>query len=664
MPGDSMHTFTSYFILEFKRFLGLRNKIIIGLLLVLSLGFVQMGINEYRNSLTLKEEFQSFEKLKVSYFVNHRQYGSYGSRVFFAPAPISVFFSNTSVVPEMTAYIDSGERLKIYNPMIGKNIFGIKKFGFTDFSGILLFFGSLLALFYGYDSLYFKEYLKMMASISNRLPLYFSLLASRILMVSLLLLLLIGSALLLMLLNGLPIPLDAKAMNFIVSILLIGIFFLLLGTALGTFKSKLTGIPTLLSCWFILLFIVPAAVNNYIENKSNFIKPLYKFEIEKLKILMGFERENTEAEFKKKYGEVSKENLKTMIISYWNNEFKKLNALEREMLADMRTHLSHLQWVSVLFPTTNYISTVNEISSRGYENLMDFYKYVQEMKAQFVKNFIEKVYLSNFSKVEPAFKGDANVYYAGSRLPGPFIPGILITIVYIILLAWGTYMRFKRIIFNIPVFAGETRQHPDLKLSKGQYRIFSLESNVFLSQLYNLFSAQLNHNKNEKEPEVISIRIFLDEMDITYEKNREPFLYLCSPDSLPGDIRVGDFFEFITRISRYPEEKKNALFTRLKLAFLKNKPFNQLKKQEKAELLLAITYMYTPYIYLIHDIARGMTRHFTVQFKDRMHELSESGKLVLYLTSDTIISEKILEDTTGFIESTSNWIGMVESVRY
>jgi len=659
-----MHTFTSYFILEFKRFLGLRNKIIIVLLLVMSLGFVQMGVNEYRHSLTLKDEFQSFEKLKVSYFVNHRQYGFYGSRVFFAPAPISVFFTNTSVVPEMTAYIDSGERLKIYNPMIGKNIFGIKKFGFTDFSGILLFFGSLLALFYGYDSLYFKEYLKMMASISNRLPLYFSLLASRILMVSLLLLLLIGSALLLMMLNGLPIPLDAKTMNFIVSILLIGVFFLLLGTALGTFKSKLTGIPTLLSCWFILLFIVPAAVNNYIENKSNFIKPLYKFEVEKLKILMGFERENTEAEFKKKYGEVSKENLKKMIISYWNNEFKKLNALEREMLSDMRNHLSHLQWVSVLFPTTNYLSTVNEISSRGYENLMDFYKYVQEMKSTFVRTFIDKVYFANFSKVEPAFKGDTNVYSARSRLPGPFIPGMLITLGYIVLLTWGTYIRFKRILFNIPAFTGEPRQHPDLKLSKGQYRIFSLESNVFLSQLYNLFSAQLNHSKNENEPELISIRIFLDEMDLTYEKNREPFLYLCSPDGLPGDIRVGDFFSFITRLSRYPEEKKDSLFTRLGLESLKNKPFSQLKKQEKAELLLAVTYMYTPYIYLIHDIARGMTRHFTVQFKDRMHELSESGKLVLYLTSDTIISEKILEDTTGFIESTSNWIGMVESVRY
>jgi len=69
-------------------------------------------------------------------------------------------------------------------------------------------------------------------------------------------------------------------------------------------------------------------------------------------------------------------------------------------------------------------------------------------------------------------------------------------------------------------------------------------------------------------------------------------------------------------------------------------------------------------IYLIYDIARGMTRIFTVQFKDRMHELSVAGKLVLYLTTDTIISEEILEDDMGFIESTSNWTGMVESVRY
>jgi hypothetical protein len=660
-----MHTFISYFKLEFKRFLGIRNSIIVGLILVLSLGFIQIAIDDYRSLSVQKTEFQELEANKISQFMNYRIYGAYGTRMLFVPAPFSVFFSNTCVVPDMTAYIDNSERLNIYSPLIGKNVFGLKKFGFTDFSGILLFFGSLMALFYGYETFYHKEYLKTLASISRRLPLYFSLTISRILIISLIFLLIIGSALLLMLLNHLPVPINGNFLNFVFSILLVAVFFFSLGTAIGTLESRFVGIPALLSCWFLLLFILPALVNSYIENKSNMIKPLYKLEMEKLKIVMGFEKQALEKNLTFRYGEKLKEPLKELVTGYWNNEFQKLHALEKQMNRQMRENLTHFQWISVLFPTTHYISVVNEVSSRGYENLLDFYNYVQDLKARFVKTFMDKVFFSNYSRVEPFLKGDENVYYAKSRLPGTFLPGILLTIVYIIVFARVTYVRYKKTIYYVPAVGGDNRQHPDLKLSKGQYRIFSIESNVFLNRLYNLLSGQIDmnglHGKKQKLP---NLKIYIDHVDITIRENDEPFLFLCSPESIPRDMKVIDFFDFITYLTRYPSKDAAVLYEKLNLAAVRNKKIGQLKKQEKAELLLAITRMYKTGIYLIHDIARGMTRIFTVQFKDRMHELSEEGKLVLYLTSDTIISEKILEDNFGFIESTSNWIGMVESVRY
>lgn len=660
-----MHTFTTYFKIELKRFLGIRNKIIVVLVFILSLGFVQSGVNDYKGTLHLKEEFQEYEKQRVSQFLSYRQYGAYGVRMLFVPAPFSTFFINSGVVPEMTAYIDSGERLKIYNPMIGKNIFGIKKFGFTDFSGILLFFGSLLALFYGYESLYHKEYLKTLATISGRVPVYFSLLISRILIILLLLLLLIGGALLLMLINGLPIPIDSHVLNFLFSILLVSVFFFLLGTAVGTIRSKLTGIPTLLSCWFMLLFIIPAAIDNYIETKANLIKPLYKLEMEKLMVIMGWERKSFEKAGTLEHGQEVTNKDKEVMLSFLENEFKTLNALEGEMLEEMRENLSHFQWLSMLFPTTNYLSVVNELSSKGYENLLDFYKRAQELKARFVNNYIEKVFFSNFAKVESFIKGDENVYHARSRLPGTFAPGVLVTLVYILLLTWNSYIRYRGILFCVPVRAVDNRQHPELKFAKGQYRIFSIESNVFLNRLYNLFAGQTNiHRLGRKKQDSTAPRIYVDEIDISTREIKDSFLYICSPESIPGDIKAGDFFEFITSLTRFPNTKKTELCKRLKLDTFRKKRINQLKKQEKAELLLALTQMHEADIYLIYDIARGMTRIFTVQFKDRMHELSETGKLVLYLTTDTIISEEILEDDTGFIESTSNWTGMVESVRY
>jgi hypothetical protein len=662
-----MHTFTTYFKIELKRFLGIRNKIIIILVFILSLGFVQSGIKDYKRTLNLKSEFQEYEKQRVSLFVSHRQYGAYGVRMLFVPAPISTLFINTGVVPEMTAYIDAGERLNIYNPMIGKNVFGIKKFGFTDFSGILLFFGSLLALFYGYESLYYKEYLKTLASISGRIPVYFSLLVSRIFIILLLLLILIGSALLLMLINGLPIPVDAHVINFAFSLLLVSVFFFLLGTAIGTIKSKLTGIPTLLSCWFILLFVLPAAVDNYIENKANLIKPLYKLETEKFKIVMGFERRSFEEAGTLEHGQKITDKDKEIALGYLNSEFNKLHDLERGMLNEMRENLSHFQWVSIFSPTTNYLCVVNEISSRGYENLLDFYKYAQELKSNFARNIITKVYFANRSQVESFIKDDENVYYAASSLPRTFAVGVLATLVYIVLLTWVTYIRYRGILFYVPARAVDSRRHPDLRFVKGQYRIFSIESNLFLNRLYNLFAGYISPGGLrllKKKPEWSGPKIYVDDVDISSHNIADSFLYLCSPDSLPGDIKAGDFFEFITRLTYFSGEEKTKLYKRLKLNTFRKKRISQLKKQEKAELQLSLTQMHDVDIYLIYDIVRGMTRIFTVQFKDRMHELSVAGKLVLYLTTDTIISEEILEDDMGFIESTSNWTGMVESVRY
>lgn len=667
-----MQTFISYFRLELKRFFGLRNKVISILVFALSLTFVQSGVNDYKNTLIQKEEFQELEKLKVTQHINYRQYGTSGTRMIFIPSPLSVLFINSGVLPEMTAHVDSGARLRIDNPLIGKNIFTLKKFGFTDFSGILLFFGSLLALFYGYETLYYKEYLKTLASISHRLPVFACLLVARISMIALLMALLIGSALLLTYLNSVVIPVDANLFNFVLSILLVSGFFFILGTAVGTLKHRLTGIPALLICWFLLMFIIPAAVNNYIDYKSSFIKPLYGLEGEKVAIVYKFEKSALEKSLNPKFGEKPSEASKKLMLDYWNNEFQALSKLERDMLDEMRQSLSHLQWVSALFPTTNYITGTAEISSRGYENLMDFYENSIKLKEKFVKNYIDKVYFLNFSRVEPFLKGDENVYLAPSRLPGMYGLGVLLTLFYIVLLTMFTYSRYREILFAIPAVGEDTRQHPDLKLTKGQFRVFSVESDVFLNRLYNIFSGRTRGDRppgrfisRRQSPEWKGPRVFYEKKEISSEKYDGTFLYLCSPQNLPGDMTANDFFNFFTRLSRCSLKRRKELYREFNLPKTRKSRIAQLNKQEKAELLLSVAQMYDARIYLLFDAARGMTRYFTVKFKDQMNALAKNDGLVLYLTTDTIISEEILEDDVGgFIESTSNWIGMVESVRY
>lgn len=669
-----MQTFITYFNFELKRFFNMRNNILVALILILSLGFAQSSINDYKSTLKDKDEFQEVEKFKISQFFNYRVYGAYGCRLLFLPAPFSVLFTNTSIVPEMTAFIDSGERLNINNPLIGKNIFGIRKFGFSDFSGILLFFGSLLALFYGYETLYYKEHLKSLSSLTRPIPLFFSLIISRLLIIILLLFAIVGGAFLLFILNGLSVPLDGNLAGFMLSIILSAVFFFFIGTAVGTVSAKLTAIPILLSIWFIFVFVIPASINSYIDSKSSFIKPVYKMEIEKIKIVMDFEKKIMQKGLSYKYGEKLKEPLKLEILGYWNNEFKKMTLLEKEMYLLMRKNMDSLECLSVLFPTTHYLSVANEVSSRGYENLLDFYDYTREQKVKFFKNYIDKVYFSNYSKVESFTKGDENVYYARSRLPGTFVYGIGLTLGYILLVGTLTYVRYRKTFFytfRTLTSDGTGREHPDLKFSRGQFRVFNVENKEFLNRLYSRLSSQ-NRTAGtaglmkQNQPD---FHCLMDAIDNKGQKNSALFFYLCSPESLPGDINVRNYFQLMARLSGYPRSEAYSLFERIASSGsstpsrLKSKRLSQLKKSEKAEFLLALTWMVDASVFLVHDVARGMSRTFTVQFKDRMNQLAESGKLVLYLTGDTIISENVCEGDTGFIESTTNWIGMVESVR-
>ncbi len=643
-----MSTFKTFFVFEFKRFFGVRNLITILLLLFFSLVFIQTGINEYEGMLGRKDKFQEFERTKVRQIINYSQYGAYGIRMLFVPAPISVLFFNSGVIPEeMTSYVDSGERLKIYNSLKGKNIFDVKKFGFTDFSGILLFFGSLLALFYGYETFNNAEYLKFLSTLSSKNRVFLSMLFSRIIMMLLLFLIIAASALLLIALNDLYVPINTYLFFFALSIFLVLLFFFSIGTIIGTLKSKIIGIITLLSCWFLLLYFIPTAVNTYVTDRSDLITPIYKLEMDKLKILMDFERRNMEKYGISKYGEQD-DTEREIIQSYWNNEYVKLQALEEDMENQMDTNISLSQKLSMFFPSTFYLSVTNEISSRGYENLIDFYKVVLELKRKFFKFYMDKVYFSNYTEVESFVKEDENVFPARSRLPRNFIAGVSINFFYVVVLFWLSHHYFRRSLFILPKNEIPGAFPRNMKLKKGEFKVLVSEGDLFKDQLFNLLSGETGEFKRKG----FAGEILIDDVNITTEKNRDNFLYLCHPEDIPGDIKASDFLSLTRRLLRVKSKKPD-------IKTIGRKKFSRLQNHEKGEVLLAVLEMKKKGIFLVHDAARGMPIEFTVQLKEKMEALKEEGALVLYLTPDELINVKSLKRGQKFYES-ATWCQLVD----
>jgi hypothetical protein len=627
------------------------------LLLFLALGFVQYGVHDYKKLLKQKEIFQEIEKTKVEQFINYRQYGTYGFRMIFVPDTISLFFLNSCVIPDMTSFVDAGERLQIYSSLKGKKIFSLKKNGFTDFSGIVLFFGSLLALFYGYDSFRNSEYLKFITTISSTKKVFFSIILSRVFLMFSYLIIVICSSYLLVLLNGLIIPINMNFIYFILLIYLITFFFFLFGTSFSAIDLKINGIIAIVCSWFFLVFILPMAINIYIEKNSESITPVYKLEIDKLKIYLDYEKRSLEKAGILEFGEKPTEAHKELLMNYLKKDFKRISAIEENMKNQMKKIISKYKLLSMFFPTTFYISINNEISSRGYENLIEFYDYVKTIKKDSLKFFTDKIFLSNFSKVESFIKDENNVYYSKSIIPDSFGWGIIITIIYIISILIISYKKFKKSLFRLPKKEDESVNVEDLKLKSGELKMWNVEGDLFNSHLYNL----LSNEKKEFKKKGYSFNVSINDYELTQGKKKENFIYLCHPKNIPNDFKVRDFLTLVMNVMKIKDKKREKMYEKYhtKTALMSRKKFGQLRLEELGQVFLELLDLKPFKIFLINDAAKAMPGTFAFNLKKQMEALRDDGALVLFLTTDVILTLNKMPPGSYFRE-TYTWLNVVE----
>lgn len=439
-----MRTFYATFIMEAQRLLNKKTAGVFLLFLILCLYFVQMGIHNYKSIIESREEFQDIERMKVQQYINYAQYGAYGFRILFVPGPLCVYFVNSSVISELTANVDSGERLNIYNSFKGRTLFAEKAGGFKDFSGIMLLLGSLLLLYFGYESMIHKDYLRFVAGFTDLKKLFLSIVLSRVLIFSFFFLIIGGLSLLLLKLNDITLSGNQWPhwFTYMGVLVLLSVFFFALGTIAGTFKSRFTGFVALILMWFVFVFMVPWVINAITARKADNIASTYQLELEKLKILMGFEKEAEEKEGPVTDSNTGKE--RAFLESAWNNELKAIRALEKKLADEMQENIYRFQKLSCFFPSTFYLSTGNEIGSKGYENFIRFFERILTLKWKFIRFYIDKKYYSDHKKVESFIKGSENLFYSQTVLPRWFLRGVLIALVYILVLFALSYVRFKR----------------------------------------------------------------------------------------------------------------------------------------------------------------------------------------------------------------------------
>jgi hypothetical protein len=616
---------------------------------------VQKNLFDYKCSLDQKEIFKEFEKKKVEQFLNYRVYGARGFRLFFQPAPISIFFIKSVPLPDMNAFADSTEQLNFYKPINTKTVFELRKNWFTDYSGILLLIGSLLSLFYGFQSFKHPEYLQFLTTITSRQKLFWNVFFARGLLLFLILLVFWACSLLLVTFNGFMVSIDKYALSFLLNCFWVLLLTFSVGLFSGTIKVKISGILIALLIWAVIIFIIPAIPEIVIADKSDTMTPIYKFEMDKLIIFMDWEKNMKEKEEIPQPGEKSSERFKNRLIEYKQNELKKLQRMEEVMIAQLERNKRTYQLISSFFPTTFYQSVNNEISSRGYNNLVDFCKFALKQKLQFIDIIIEKEYFSNYSKVEQ-FSND-NIYQAHSSFPEYYIFGIILAPLWIMGFVILTFYLYKKSLYELPE-KKKNMKVPDINLKKAHINSWHITNNLLSRILYCMLANVTDVFKKKG----YAIKVSLDNLVLNIATQAQNFIYLCHPSAIPGFIRVDNFLRLVMGLLKIDETKRNEIIARFSLDTFSAKKFSELELDELGNIFLAILDMKQFDIYLIDDISRGMYGEFCFALKSKMDDLSQSdGAAVIFLSTDFNYLDKEKAEK-GFFEF-NGWLVRVEETR-
>jgi hypothetical protein len=589
---------------EFKKVTG-KAYISVFLFFLVASGYLfYHGLSQYKHILEENKIFQKFERDKYKQFVYPAHYGCYGLRLRYEPSPFMAFFESGSV-GDMTSFIDGSERMKIYKPLIGQSAFAMLKSAFMTFSGFILLFGSGLILLYGFSGSKDHDWIKFLEELAGRRwKLFLYQLISRTVVLLLYCLVIALLSIILFIIAGVSINID-WIFFYTINLFLMWFCFLFGGLIAGTFKNRLWGGIVVGIIWFVFTFVVTMFIYHITYKKARSITSPFKMETVKLKLFQGYEKGSLEESGlfdKSKYGDKDEAR---MFMNFWNGDFKKIMRKEEEMLAEMKERISFYQTVSALFPSTFFLSSSNEMSSRGFTGLVEFNEYTQEKKKAFIW-FIADIYiLSNkvneWKELAPFPKDNENIYKGQIRLPGNYSFGLTINFIWMIVLVSLYWFMFNRMLDR----AQDTQRElsPD-ELKRDNTNVIFTSDKGLLSQLIKKLRFQ-----------------------------NISFLAVPGPASLPGDTTVKNLFSlFGLAVPEDLEELKE----------IAGKYIFALDPDQKGMVLSEIIRTLKADVFIFDNFLAGLSDEAINYFSGVLTTLKK-GRTVVYFTNSMMVTTLICD---------------------
>ncbi len=647
------------FLLGFKRFFCKRNLLVFLVMFILLLYGVNKGVDKYEDILDKSKEFQEIEErmFRMTIF-NYTVYSFLGVRYLFVPSASVIFFTDSPIISELSAKIDSSVNMQILNNFKGSAVFENKR-GFLRFSGLLILLGSLFVLFIGYESMCRKDYLKFLCSNFSHLKLFLSVIFSRFILITFTLVVLFVSMVGMVKLRGIELTSTDFGNLWIymgVTVLTL-LIFQVIGGIIGTIRSNAINITLILGVWIVSVFIIPGVFDSIIEERGDDIISTYRSDLNKLQKVAKFE-----AKVEEKYGRFDRKNIaveREIVEDYWKNDYPGIAKIEEVLKGQVLEVIDKYKRLSILFPTSFYNLTAQEVSSRGYENYLDFYRYGQENQIKFARFYIDRCYYNNPKELVSFIKGNENIFQGRSRIPGNFIPGVGVNLFYLVALLFGSYIRFKKWLYIPTDKKAFNKKDRKIQLKKDHINVLCSHRPGLREQLYLSFSGKSIKRKSSFP----SLNVTLEGEANNEASMANGFVYICHPSAIPGDIKPADLISFITRANRVPAAKRAALFRKLSADLLSGRNFNRLESHQQAEVLLEVL----PYIkgktYLVDQVGKEMPLLILVKLKDQLAALVKRGALVIYLTPDKRV-EAVPTQPEREVLDLPDWFEAVEAHRF
>lgn len=454
------------------------------LFLLVTLIFVQIGTNDYKELIKSRSEFLSFEKEKVSRYLTYDQYGGFGFYILFEPSPMIIFFDTHKILKSLKGNIDTLETMKIIDIYKGRSLFF--EYQANSFSGILFLFGSLYMAGMGLTLFKNMEFIKKWVG-NKKIPIF---IATRLILLLGYFLVVHFINILLVEFNGIHLSnYDLKnfLLFFLYATLFLSLFFAAGILIALLFKSK--KVYAMFVFWFFLILCLPIINSTIISNDSNAIPNLDSLDITKIEVLMEAEKriDQQVQAFKDKTKDTSTI-WKPYAIKYWEETSLENTKREMEFHKEVTKVFKKIKNRSAIFPSLffNYLSS--ELSSKGYDGYDNFFVYIHKIRASFLKFYVNKRYKSNEKKIESFIKADENIYKAESKLPGNYWQGLALTALYSFILFLGSLLVIRRRL-NVKL---ETVAPPERRLNEGEMYFGFCELPAYMDKLFNYYQLQPN----------------------------------------------------------------------------------------------------------------------------------------------------------------------------